>query len=417
MGGLRNVSLESVLTIVAILVAILLWAIPAVWRRWNQRGVSAADFQTSLKEIPKQHKTLLMAAGHHYAAGRADPGFPLLTRPMWVPETPIPDHEIELNWRPDASATVSADSPDVRRQLPRPYARYSKAIMDLANPVLLDDRYCYRLLEVRLSQANPELVFGETSYFEGLDLQQPLILEAARLARRETDPARASRRLRSRRARLRRLLGDPFDLARRPYFAGLETLTLRRQGNEARFRLHERFPGKVAVAGALLSVAPTAVFQPSAVHHRDAKRDDLDLWKNTVREFAEEYLGLPEAEGKVGTPLKYDQEPYAGFMKAKTSGQIRHWVLGVGVDPLSLSPKILTVAVFDSETYDRLLEDRLAEGGERSEGQLIGPLSFDRETVEEYFTHSLIAPGSAACLRLAWKHRDILLGPILARQG
>jgi hypothetical protein len=46
------------------------------------------------------------------------------------------------------------------------YARYSRALRDLARPRLLDNRVSYRLLEVDWTEGRESLGFNYTSYFD-----------------------------------------------------------------------------------------------------------------------------------------------------------------------------------------------------------------------------------------------------------
>jgi hypothetical protein len=106
----------------------------------------------------------------------------------------------------------------------------------------------------------------------------------------------------------RKLIGDPFSFTRRPILPSISTLTVRRDNDDASFVLHRRDPRSVAVAGGMLQVIPSGVFQPSSVMPA-AVEADFDLWRNIMREYSEELLGNPEHDGD-GQPLRYDEEPF-----------------------------------------------------------------------------------------------------------
>jgi agmatine/peptidylarginine deiminase len=61
-------------------------------------------------------------------------------------------------------------------------------------------------------------------------------------------------------------------------------------------------------------VVPGGEFQP----HNDILpvwRTDLDLWRNVMREYAEEFLGFQESMGRGGAIINYENdEPYRQFM-------------------------------------------------------------------------------------------------------
>jgi hypothetical protein len=52
----------------------------------------------------------------------------------------------------------------------------------------------------------------------------------------------------------------------------------------------------VAIAGGMLSVMPTGVFQPASITptHNSA---DFDLWRNMMREYSEEFLTIFNSGG------------------------------------------------------------------------------------------------------------------------
>jgi hypothetical protein len=80
-----------------------------------------------------------------------------------------------------------------------------------------------------------------------------------------------------------------------------------------------RSSAKVAIAGAMLSVFPTGVFQPASIIPPPGS-PDFDLWRNVMREYSEEYLGNPEHEGD-GSPIDYENdEPFRSLEEARGAG-------------------------------------------------------------------------------------------------
>src|SRR5215470_13862909 len=132
----------------------------------------------------------------------------------------------------------------------------------------------------------------------------------------------------------------------------------------------------------MLSVFPTGVFQPASVL-TPPHSPDFDLWRNVMREYSEEYLGNPEHDGD-GPPIDYEnEEPFRSLDAARRAGKIRVFCLGVGIDALNYVGDVLTAAVFDGDVF-----------------------AFDLPTIDRLLSKEPLAPSGAACLRLAWDHRD-----------
>jgi hypothetical protein len=214
---------------------------------------------------------------------------------------------------------------------------------------------------------------------------------------------------------LRGAIRDPFDLAARTVLPSIDTITLRRARNEtATFFLHERNADSVAVAGSTFHVIPAGVFQPSSIAPWDHE-NDFDLWRNIMREYGEEFLGLPEADGSSGEPIEYAHvEPYRSLERARAMGQLRDFYFGTVLDPLTLAAEIITAVVIDDHVFDAVFSNMVSVN---SEGAVVGAsdaagrhgIPFEEATVRTLLTHPSLAPAAAACLHLAWLHRPVLL--------
>ena len=87
--------------------------------------------------------------------------------------------------------------------------------------------------------------------------------------------------------------------------------------------------------------------------------------------------------------------------------------LGVGLDVLTLAATILTAVVIDADVFDELLHDVVQEnpegiilrGGEHGDG-----IEFSEANVTRLVDHEPMAAPGAACLTLAWMHKEELLG-------
>lgn len=289
------------------------------------------------------------------------------------------------------------------------YAHYSRAIRDLDRPTLFNNTLSYRLLEVA---AGPRLTFGHTTYFDAVDVCEAVAHETARVAETATPDG-----LRWGRLPFRQLVGDPFDLSRRPLLPSINTVTIR-AGRPARFVLHRRNAGHVAVAGGMYHVMPAGVFQPSGISPAH-QAHDFDLWRNVMREYSEEYLGVGEHDGSSSRLVDYDHtEPFRSMYAARRDGTLRVFYLGLGLDALTLFGEILTVAVFAADLFDRLFDGLVPVNSEGAvvlaspAGRAADGLPFDEPTVRRLLEGEPLAPSAAACLHLAWRSRAQILADL-----
>jgi hypothetical protein len=214
----------------------------------------------------------------------------------------------------------------------------------------------------------------------------------------------------------RALVGDPFDCRRRVIVPAITTLTLRRRPDgEASFLLHWRDAHKVATAGGMYDVIPAGEFQPSSVMSFD-QDNDFDIWRNIVREISEEFQGAPEHDGSRSTPIDYGSWPlYRILTQARNDGRVHALCLGVGLDALTLAGTVLTVLVVDDDAFDDLFGDVVRVNAEGSfvttgAGTVAEGIPFTAKNVHRLLTHEPLASPGAACLHLAWQHRNALLG-------
>jgi transcriptional regulator with XRE-family HTH domain len=376
-----------------------------------------------VREGLNEHRVELsrIAARWHWRCRRVE-GSDLLTRADWLPAGPVELAAVELVAAGDPTPTpVTGVEPgaDGARPLRSPqerYQRYSHALRQLDRPALFENRIGFRLLDVAFpAGGGGRLTFGTTTYFDAVDVCEAAAHEladrylvlgggGASLARPATRPLP-----------FRTLVGDPFDLARRPLLPSVDTLTIRRSRHAASFVLHQRDAGQVAVAGGMYHVMPAGVFQPSSLSLAGLA-SDFDLWRNVQREYSEEFLGRLDHDGTAGTPIDYRaEEPFRSMDAARRSGRVRVWCLGVGLDPLTLWGEILTVAVFDDEVFDELFSGLVVANDEgvvvtmATPGRPAHGVPFVEERVAQLLGSEPMAPAAAACVALAWRDRETLL--------
>ena len=356
---------------------------------------------------------------------------PLLVKPGWIPAQPLPFEMVRLDWvEPSGSEAAMRSVFEPAREITRRYwARgqeyrdtYHNVIERLEHPNmrLFFDGSSYRLLDVAISadddsslKTSLTLTFTAGRYFDALDTTDVLGYETALL----DIGSKQSRRLRRptlerrdpMRGKYRLWLRDPFDLSRRCGIPGVCTLTIRRGSPVASFILHERNPAKVAVAQGVAHVTPAGEFQPRDLSSL-ASIVGLDLWNNMTREYAEEFLGVEEAQGQPideGNSILL-RNTMSTLDAARERGEIVTRFLGIGLDPLTWKPEILTVAIFDPIVFDTVFRDIIREN---DEGKLV--FVDDRSTAgipftEDNVTHRIrgrMLTAGQACLWLAWKYR------------
>jgi hypothetical protein len=363
------------------------------------RVLTEDDWRRERAYLQEHRYDLAVDAAAAYPPGRRMYGTPLLTLPGWQPAEPVPLRDIALELTPAAEgpALAGLELADLAPLPGRPdgtrYPRYSDALSALAAPAVFENRPTYRLTEAVLAPGASRLAFSRGHYFDAVDTGEAAAHEFA------------AARLDGRPVRLRSLFADPCDLRRRPVNLAISTLTLRRDGDRASFLLHWRDPAKVGHAGGMYQVIPVGVFQPSGPEPWHERRD-FSLWRCMLREFDEELRGRAEEYGT--GPVDYDSWPFARRMTAALeAGEIQVWCLGLGVDPLTYATDLLTVAVIGSRLFDELfsLAPRPNE-----EGQVLAAREFAAHVIDRVVHREPVQAAGAALLRLAWHHRDTLLG-------
>jgi transcriptional regulator with XRE-family HTH domain len=350
-----------------------------------------------------------------------DPGWRLthtaaLALPSWLPSRPVPIEAVMLEWvshppRP----VITGHEAELRPVLPlrtpgHAFRQYTSAIRYLSPPSLFENRPSYRLLDVSWEPSGQgKLQFGLATFFDKLDVSEALSHEFAAAMMAGAPPAWRQLPFRAR-------LSQPFDLSSRMGSAGIATLTMRRNTMDGShtFFLLGRDPAKVAVSGGQYGVIPAGEFQPSCIAPA-CMQEDLDLWRNIVREYSEEMLGEPEHDGSSGEPLDYECWPfYRAMQRAREAGHLRTYVLGVVLHALGLNPAIMTVVVIDDVVFDDLFRGLVTVNAEGrvvtslDNNQSTYGLPFTEVTVRQFLDREPLGGTSAACLSLTWQHRESL---------
>jgi hypothetical protein len=314
---------------------------------------------------------------------------PLLVQAGWIPDRPMPLTAISLRLQEDgASVDELVDRSRILKglDLSGPIA-YSKAITEIAGMDHFTNGSIYRPVSVDPLSQGLRIEFELARYFEYLDTSEILSYEKS-CGRKK--------------CAYREKLGSPFDFRNRVSSLGILTLTLQRGQAGSTFMMHRRNSEKVVLGSDLFHVVPAGEFTPSDISLESA-RNDLSLWRNIAREYSEELLGTLDAQGQGGRRIDYSRDfPYGDLAHATSSGSLQIFVLGLGLDPLSWKPELLTVAIFKKEVFKAIFGDDMKGN---YEGTIIEDIEFTEENVQHYVRNSNTRLGAKACLQLAWKNR------------
>ncbi|WP_370947026.1 hypothetical protein AB5J62_05585 [Amycolatopsis sp. cg5] len=334
-----------------------------------------------------------------------DADVPMLTQEGWILPQPVPVENVQLEWadKPLPDDQSSEAHSRASRLLPwrtgtERYPSYSGALVQLTNRSQLYDGNLYRPTAIESMAGSLRLKFTEGSYFEHLDTTEVLAYEAA---------SRSLAGHNSVDGRYRRWLRDPFDLTRRATGLGTVTLTIRLDNSHAGFYMHKRDAKNLSVGPGVVHAIPAGEFAPADIG-LDSMSADFDVWHTVMREYAEEFLDIEEAYGRGGRPLDYDNDwPYSELSRARESGDLRPYVLGIGLDVLTWKPELLLVCVIDSTVFDSIFAEMVTAGREGT--IIVGPrghgIAFDKANISSYIDSANTRGAAKACLALTWRHR------------
>lgn len=191
---------------------------------------------------------------------------------------------------------------------------------------------------------------------------------------------------------------------------GISTLTFLKDGDNLRFLIHER--GKTAYANGVFHVIPAGEFQPE----NDAPlafKNDFSWWKNIMREYAEEVGGKKEFDGNKASKADYNTAPFNELQKAIDSKKASIYYVGFGLDPLTLQGEILTISVFDYDTFTSIFPkiiDENDEGKIYNESKEKWGYPYENEVIDEFLSDSKnTLQAGKALLKLSKKHIQFLI--------
>lgn len=171
--------------------------------------------------------------------------------------------------------------------------------------------------------------------------------------------------------------------------------------------MHKRGGSHVVNEEDQVGVVPAGEFTPSNISY-EAMQADFSIWRNIMREYAGEFLNVPESYGRGGRTLDYENDaPFAELSAARNRGDLDVWTFGVAVDPLCFKPELLTVCIFSASAFDAIFADLTPSNDEGT--LLVGPsrhgIPFNNHNVKLYADSKGTSLAAAAALKLAWRHR------------
>ena len=328
-----------------------------------------------------------------------DPPNRLLVCPGWILNLPQPIDAVKLNL--ELAFTDHSDAPKsgIRYQarIFPTLGRYSASLVNDAGQGNLFDGTIYRPLNISIDdQGNIEILAGRGKYFDYLDTSEAICFARAGRIRTGKSPRINMSAVR-----------DPFDLRNRVASLGVNTLTIRASPIRTSFLLHGRNMN-LENESSSIHVIPAGEFSPSDISPASFKTD-FDLWRNIMREYAEELLGVPEAQGRGGRSIDYSLDsPYADLEAAKASGQLHAYVLGIGLDPLCLKPELLTVVIISESIFATIFRNLVAENVEGTVISGSEGIEWTEENVNLCVSNPDTTLSARACISLAWKNRAAL---------
>ena len=390
--------MEIVLVIVGAVAALFgIYRGLIVWKKWRiERSVTQfRRTRTAVKENRAALRTLALKIGsaksvHFHIVDDV----PLLVKEKWLPSKPVPLESIELEVEQDPGVKISLSRQKLPSYVGGKYKKYSDAVEELDKPTVFQDRDQYRLFQIDETR----LVFSKKihSYFDKINYGEYLVYELS-YQNRKLIQGHSNRNL------LLKQLQTPADYV---ILSGVSTLTIIHDGTELRIIMHLRGKCETAYAMGTFHVIPAGEFQPSCLAAVSVD-EDFDLWKNIMREYAEELLLMDEYDGNSTVPFNYHTEPFISMENERAKKNIRSFYLGTGLDPITFQGEILTAVVFKEGTFNNIFPNVVTKN---FEGEIIADRDrwgrqFTQEEYNSYREANILAAGEAI-LNIAWRNRQ-----------
>jgi hypothetical protein len=375
-------------------------AIQAAQARWQAAALYVTNNRASLADLGKAY----------YRCVDEQQAFPLITKTGWLLDPPrlLPEIVPPATYRP-----LVSDIPAPKLEgLNVDYHLIRSRLAPKGRKPTNGD--CYRLLEIEPTPNGLDFVLSRTGYFQYINWLEANGALLADFALRQ--PGMPISKFKNVRVPPEEL----FSFEKRSMFPGVSCLLLAKNyfvGTSSdrqrlvanKFALHWR--GSTTIeAQNTVHVVPAGGHQPLAESYGDDR--EISIWRTVVREFCEELFNKEEAaklkrRGEDFLSLPEVRPLVDGFFK---SGATKVYLLGAGLDPVTTKPEILVAIVADWKKASTKTEIHLKDNYEGtakwmdlSRGNLLREANLPRPD-------KVLLPAGKACLLLAHKHYNILMG-------
>lgn len=335
---------------------------------------------------------LAVLALHDFHSGSGHADFPLVTGQDWLLTNPVPVDDVKLDWNSSSQPVEPCG------QVFLGGLRWHELRQTIYPDTTFVDELCYRLLKVEPGFGRHILTFGAARYSDYVDTCEFSALEYAHSVASGVSQNRTH-------SEYRRSIPYALEFQNRNAVAGINTiLILRGTPSGDVFFLHKR--GLNTVEGAnTYHVVPAGTFQPDSYENGFFKRD-FSIKRTVLREFSEELLGLAELEQTNRAGEDFVSDPRLNWIIfGLYSGAVKIYYFGLGLDPLTLKPEILTCLVINATMFP----DFAVSIRNNFEGRSF-QVELTDEQLQKWSAKPEMLPAGAACLELTLKHKGVLLG-------
>jgi hypothetical protein len=367
------------------------------WRAYN-------DFKLATDFYEKSRPLLQSQMLAYYRSRSSNPDLALITGKGWIPEEPIlmtgnegsgPELRFEID--DTGQGVVFPTVPGLEEPL-------HEARRVFNSQSKMHNGETYRPLDVHVGVDGLRITCGPGRYFDYHDTCEILGVELGAWMR-----VHRNRQLQNDGSDLplRKRVDDIFNLRNRCAVLGVSTLliALDRKG-QGRYFWHRRDPNVVAVNPGAFSVVPSGTFQPFTSNF-GSYPDDFSITATIVREFAEELLGMEDFNeaGMQAIPIEEEAKVLLPFLKQLDAGKAKIHFLGIGIDPVTTVPEVMTVMTFRED----FLEEKVkAIFKDNFEGKY-GSATLSKDALQIFSTQPNVHSASSACASLVARHYDQLV--------
>ncbi len=307
--------------------------------------------------------------------------FPLITKSSWIPNKLVDISEVNL-------ILENRKSREKIPEFTKKYPTFSDFKLYRGERLSADQ--VYRLISIDCENGRMNFTCDSTHYDTSLNNQELIAFETTKwyIDKRRKSPENTGIDL-----PLRGNSKNIWSLMDRECAWSTNTITiiLNHPDLGDHFYIHHRVGERLAEGKNTVSIVPAGTFQP--IGHLDWNRD-FSLEKNIMREFLEELYGRDEYERMIFSDNGlYGNEKTQEIFEARSTGNIKIYYLGIGFDPLTTKPGLLSAMIIDWNKNRNLLNSGFTANWEGK----FETMKFDRENLLKIVRMESALPFGAAC--------------------